>query len=65
MNQHFVPQAFRPNRHKPSVVLGPFGDRWQARGYDSHEHFHVKTCGTWLEALATAVQWAREGYPAP
>lgn len=65
MPHEYTPQAFRPNKHKPSVALGPFGQYYQARGYDAHEHFHIKSAATWDEAFRTAYQWATEGYPEP
>ena len=65
MRRNYGPQAHRPNRHKPSVVMSPFSTHWQARGYDANEHFHVATVETWAEALGIALQWAQEGYPEP
>jgi hypothetical protein len=60
----YLPQCHRPNKYKPSVARGLYG-AYQARGYDRQEHFHVKSGATWAEAYATALQWAREGYPEP
>lgn len=62
--RHYIPQAHRPNPRKPSVAMGIFGF-YQARGYDAHNHLHVKSEATWADAFKLAHQWATEGYPAP